>query len=424
MEPKRKPKSKLSKREADELERKQEIASLEETYIEGVSNIDYSKMKARQYSQLNLNQRKASRDHGLPELPLISHSEWLQKELAKLGETKPKKMPPGKVQDPEAVIVKYRQKFVEALKEFVPESIKELRKQVPAFQRLFGDRSEGDCFRIIKKLHTDLYIILADLDFPPDHKFNYEYKWGEMIPIFDLSRKQFLSEKKRQLVGTDFRADKFLRTVVEAFSGGAEQQRESILCDFFGLLTSIYSWADKYHLKKDWLVEYAFAIIFQFGQNENLLLEDLIIGQRNYNPRTLFLPFEFKTIGWWASGDSPEEYKVRVTKEFEEQLDEYIVEASSSLNLNKLTKGTGRPPEIERVRWLVCWNLASHRHLWEVISDLNDFEDFRLIDVTDSTRRESAAAKLSNAFSLLERYGLPVRPWEKKPKKLPQKTMA
>ena len=95
----------------------------------------------------------------------------------------------------------------------------------------------------------------------------------------------------------------FADVVKRTFQETADN-KDLILPNFFLLQSGIYKWVEKYHFRKDWLIDYAYYFIYQFSQNPNLETENIEVGIKNYDyGRTMYLPFEFKANGWWASED-------------------------------------------------------------------------------------------------------------------------
>jgi hypothetical protein len=355
-----KPKRKLGKKAACELERNQEIARLEGIYDEGKSNIDFSKMDLGQR-----NARLAALLGGSPltfDLPLISKADWLKRNLTDWEEKRPR-VPPGKVQDPAAKLAKYRQKFVEAVRQHEPQALEYLRPLGLIFQRLFKNQSGQNYLKILEDLRTHLvsHRLPDDRDFDT---FDHDYVWGETYKTFLFAREKFLATRPKYdrrfeesmyafIERYSYALDPFNRTVELAFCEAAESP-ESILSFFFLMQDSIYLWAENYSLKKDWLIDYAYYLIFQFSKNEGLAVQDLEIGPRSYSQSALYSAFEFKANGWLASeeGETARQYRTRVTREFTENLEEYLIEASRFLRLKNFTLKT-KPPTFESVEWLV-----------------------------------------------------------------------
>lgn len=350
----------MNKKEKAKAERENIEAELLEKYVEGDSNIDYDKVKSEDFWEVSL-----FKSEGEVKAPLMSKEEWLKREVAKIEAVKPK-IPAYKVQDPNAKVLNYRQKFVELAKQIQPHIIEDLKELSPFFNILFANESKK-YYEILNDLPPKLFRnwrIYPHQSNMSIFEFERGYQWGLLEMTYNLSCINYrmsvydsseIPESILKIIEDNkYTLKAFTDTIKESFRVTAENQ-ESILENFFLLKDGLYSWAKKYHLQKDWLIEYAHYFIYQFSQNPNLEAKDVEVGRANYNyGRTLYYPFKFETGGWWAAGEgeTANQYKVRVRKKFEEELDLYINEASDTLKLNQLSQATN-PPTYTNVKWLV-----------------------------------------------------------------------
>lgn len=367
-------------KKAKEVKELEELnAELLEKYVEGESNLDHSQLNADEiwnviypFTSPSIEEKEAILGR---QLPLITKDEWLEREIAKIKAENPK-VPAYKVQDPNALRLKYQQKFVEAAREIQPQIIEDLKELVPSFQILFAKEYTRKYHEIFGDLNHSLsshWRIYPDYYNKSIFDFDQSYLWDALKLALYLANIQYYIS----VVGTaDTVSDSIIQQIEEnkyllnAFSNAVKTafkettaSEDLILSNYFHLQGKICDWADKYNLKKDWLIEYAYYFIYQFSQNSGLETKDVEIGIKDYNyANTFYDPFEFKAGGWWVAeqGETAIQYKARVTKEFEKKLEQYITEASSDLKLNELSKYT-RPPSFTSVLWLAnciikSWN--------------------------------------------------------------------
>lgn len=415
-----KPNKRLSKKEKAKLERDQEKAKLLENYIEGESNIDYDKLetddiwKLFDTDGLSIEEKEKRIDKPLP---LLAREEWLERELAKINAKRPKEPPAFKVQNPFDVESKYHQKFVEKITEYKPQIIEDLRELTSNFEALFTNKIEKDYLAIVRDLMGKLLWQRRIYPFPENHPINQSYIWGELQNAFFWAQKYYLSKHLNYKFDSEvddgvIEDNKYTLQIIEAEIKTAfkqtAQNEDSILPNFFILQGKIYEWAEKYHLKEDWLIDYAYYFIEQLSRNKGIPVNEIKVANRHYSSSTMYYDFEFKSRGWWASGEgeSAPEYKARVTKEFEKQLNDYLSEATYRLGLDKLKKVT-KSPTYESVDWLVY-------------SIVKDCDGERLVEkfypdiAADKTKNkltkrafESKKKHIENEIRKLKIYGLP-----------------
>jgi len=357
----------LNKKEKAEAERRKEEAQLLGNFIEGESNIDNEKLDWNDIGKLvfsdGLSIEEKERLLGKP-LPLLTKEEWLQKEKAKKDAKRPKEPPSHKVQDPIDAVMKYRFKFVEKIKEIQPQVLEELRELGSNFEVLFSKKIEMDYIHILQGLLQKLIFhrrIYPEYEYSP---INQSYIWGELRTALNWTRTYYLFNhsdfeiKNEEMVKAIIEDNKYtlqgiIGDVENAFKY-TETEEKFILTNFLLLQNGIYEWIEKHNFQKDWLVEYAYYFINQFSDNKKIGVNNLRVEKRLLVSETTYYDFEFKSRGWVASeyGESAPKYKERVTREFEEQLNEYLYEATDRLGLDKMKKFT-KPPTYQSVEWLV-----------------------------------------------------------------------
>lgn len=226
---------------------------------------------------------------------------------------------------------------------------------------------------------------------------------SEILTRFKDGTPQIIEKNKHVLDG-------FSNTVTDAFQKTAAD-KDLILHDFYTLQSKIYEWVEKYHFHKDWLVDYAHYFIYQFSQNPELEPEDVVVGIKNYDySRTMYLPFKFEANGWWAAedGETANQYKARVSREFETQLNQYIIEANASMRLNELPKFT-KHPAYTSVKWLVYSTVNG----WDSERITEKFYEDISAERTKSNLAnnafESKKKHIENEIRKLKAYALPMR---------------
>lgn len=415
----------LNKKEKASIEREELKAKLLEKYVEGESNIDRDQLSADEIWQLipyssSIEEKEKTLGR---KLPLITKEEWLERELAKI-ESEKTKIPSHKVQDPEAKIYKYRQKFVEAAIEINPQIVADLKELVPYFKNLFGKENKKEYSDIFEDLKYELVDYWGCYPEYTDKIItDYKYLWGLVKDVFNLAFVKFMlsdlegmaacPDNTSELVEEDkYSLESIDNAIKKAFQDSAVNQ-DLILNNFYQIQKNIYQWVEKYHLQKDWLVDYAYYFIHQFNQNPTLEAKNVEIGIRHYDyRRTKYYPFEFTAKGWWASegGETANQYQIRVTKEFNEKLNQYIDIAASSMELNELPVAT-KPPTYKSLEWLAYstvkgWN--SERIAEKFFPDI----------AAKRTESEKAAKKFDNTKKHIENeirkfkgeeYDLPMR---------------
>lgn len=417
---------KLNRKEKAAIERKELRAKLLKSYQKGESNLEYDKLTSSEIWEISFktypNIEEREKALGRP-LPLITKKKWLERELAKAESKKPK-IPTYRVQDPEVLTAKYQQKFIETAKELHPQCIEDLREIAPYFSNLFAKESKEPYYEILNNLIYKLipHWRVFPSQYLPDAlaKQDQKYLWGLIEGVFYLSRAEFMSicdepevvsdETRRSIEYGKHTINGFTSVIKQTFKETAADQ-DSILLNYLRFQGKIFDWVNKYNLKKDWLVEYAHFLIYQFSQNPEIEIQDVEIALKNCNHyQTYYHPFEFETAGWWASdeGETAKVYMTRVTEEFNLKLKLYIEEASTTLKLDNLPKATN-PPTFENVAWLLCWTVKN----WDEEKIIEKFfpEISGNKTKNDLTWKafESKKKHIQKEIKTLAAYDLPVR---------------
>ena len=124
----------------------------------------------------------------------------------------------------------------------------------------------------------------------------------------------------------------------------------------------------------------------------------------------MYESFEFKAKGWWAAegGETAKQYTARLTKEFKEQLNQYIIEASSSMRLDKLPKAT-KPPTYESVNWLVYSTVRGWSSETVAEKFFSKISADRTKNELSKKAFESTKKHIENEVRKLKAYDLPMR---------------
>jgi hypothetical protein len=313
-----------------------------------------------------------------------TQEEFVFDKLEKWDAEQPK-FPQGKYQDFGEVYVTYQQKFVEVLRDVSPQVFEDLRSLIPNFNVLFGKDIEK-YLDVIDDLKLDAFDY--NINSPEYKSPDSKYLWGFLKVLFLTTQYKFhlsTSEnensisvpKELEMICEEFeilyknlgyrkniydthlkhKIEGFERLLQKAFQETATDET-LILSNFLELQSQIYFWVDRYHLHKDWLIEYAYFILYQMSKNEDIPVKEIPILKRRYTPDTIADDFVFKSQGWWASKETAEECKAIVREEFEEKLKNYMASAHLYLDLDRKTKFT-KPKDPEKLKWLVAWNEGS-----------------------------------------------------------------
>jgi hypothetical protein len=127
----------------------------------------------------------------------------------------------------------------------------------------------------------------------------------------------------------------------------------------------------------------------------------------DYSP--LFLPppfsFDFESFDIWQD---LKQYEERAIAAYREHIKSYLE------NIQKVLKKHGfkrnKKEDYEQLKWLILWNKYDFQELSDIISVISDY--YGIYVSYDAVRK---------AFNKLKRYNLPVRPFGRNRKNLPQK---
>jgi hypothetical protein len=350
---------------------------------------------------------------------------YVNQEIAKWDEQQ-LRIPTGKYRDAERIYATYQQKFMEAVIEFCPQAIEELKKFIPYFAHLFDKKDDTyyDVFQELKRsralVESHFHRRTVQYD-PVNHPFNHSFYWGEysyLLRLIDvkMSISKFpedlsvlnLSEEDTQLIENfkntilleKYNIETSERGIIKAFAETATNQ-EDCLTNFLKLQNGLISWAYKYHLEKDWLIDYAHYIIWQFSKNADLKITQIETNPLNIRSLEAY-PFEFRARGWRAGDETKEEYEEGLTIFFLSKLDEYFDSSYRQLNLEKIKKITS-PVKYENVKWLV----------WETVLGWDREETLQRIDEeqnqAESNIRRIDPTTVIKAFEKFKKYDLPFR---------------
>lgn len=363
--------------ESLKIKRKEEEERLLAIYVEGKSNIDSDKLNNDDLLALifsdDLPLKEKEKIIGKP-VPLITKEEWFNKEMAEFDKKQPK-FPQGKYQDPEEIFINIHQKFFQALRDSSPHIFEDLRKLLPYFKTLYGNATEK-----YFKIHYDLKAELARLsfDFPEYSPPCRDYYWGETKLLFKFTQLAFDAANSKNSKNVKIpieleniinnipygkelffrilnsKIDSFIEFVQKAFKPTATNEK-LILPNFLHLQSQILNWADRYHLCKDWLIEYAYFILFQMSKNNEIPIKEIPIWARNYDPEIKSSEFVFNFRDWQASKQDAEDYEEELRQAFEEHLTAHLSYTYSNLHLDEQTKFT-KPKDFENIKWLIAWN--------------------------------------------------------------------
>jgi hypothetical protein len=146
-------------------------------------------------------------------------------------------------------------------------------------------------------------------------------------------------------------AKRGLQQFLKSFTKGTDESFENFLI----LHTKILRWIERHHLKKSWIIEFAYFFVMKFSEDKNIDLKEIDIPYR----KTWSLvadKFEFEFEHWLPGKDSKEDYEKRLIESFEMEKDIYFHRASKYLSLDE-KKNVTKPTDIERVKWLVRWTV-------------------------------------------------------------------
>lgn len=326
----------------------------------------------------------------------------------------------GRYRDPKKTVATYQQKFVEFTCQLCPAVIEELRAFVPLFDSLFGKYRDKytqlfnwtgveiqELLNIKFWLNQNfelLYTKHHEYDFRPDRpdKFNPSFRWGQfklmlqiafllLVQVEDRGKEkcineiidsleeslethdQFIRGKKDTPEQNEFRsihqrvlldfvtksseefitfAQPILKRYLEVITGESEPDMDA----FITLQLKLLYWAEQHKIEKDWVLKYAYFILWQFSNNRSLEISQLKIERLNVYS-FVPLPFEFKFNGWAPEDEDAEDYEKHLKEKFFSEMDNYFQAVGRRLNLEKMIRY--RAHKYEKVKWLVYANFKS-----------------------------------------------------------------
>jgi hypothetical protein len=381
-------------------------------YVEGKSNIDWQKLEFsefvifKEYRELPSGEIEEIEEIIKKPVPLISKEAWLANKLADFDARRPE-FPHGKYQDSVKIHVEVQQKFFRALRDSSPHIFKNFKNLLPKFCSLFGENGDK-YYEIIRKLKIDL--AGASIHFPEYSQLNQQYLWGETKLL--LNATQFFADpcsdvkrKKRQIPEAiikarqnvsyeddlfnrflDRKTQKYKNLIFKAFEKSAIE-KESILSNFLFLQNYLNDWADRYHLTKDWLIEYAYFFLYQMSKDENVRINEIAIYPLIYERLSSEI-FEFRFREWYLAEEDVDDYEKRLRREFEKKLSKHLSNTFTSLKLEQ-RKSFGRPQDFENIKWLIAWNEGATK---------NQIADFFC----------KSTETINTRINALEAYNLPI----------------
>ncbi len=296
---------------------------------------------------------KYDASHWMP--VLYKDKEQYIEDKLKTWENQLPEIPQGKYQDFRRLQVIYQQKFLEAMRDIKPQVFEDLRGLTKHFRVLFGDGN--NYASIMDSLERSIFDASSGLQDVPAWNRNVSYSRKLLEVPLQFTRLVFYNS-----IGKDWKvksavqnAKEIQKIITDAFSSN-EHEADLILESFLTLRLEIYQWVDRYYLPKDWLLKSAFYIISQFNKNESLAVKDIEIPLQRVRPFIAF-DFKFERAGWEVEKEKAEDYRRRITKDFQEALEQYFDRAHRDLRLDKIPTITRPKKNYESVRWLVRRNV-------------------------------------------------------------------
>jgi hypothetical protein len=175
--------TKKQNKKSQQLERRaKEKERLLAIYKEGESNIDHEKLKDKSWEEVFELMEAGT-------IPIKTKEQWLKEELDKWEENQIE-VPSYKVQDPQAQLVKFQQRFVDEAKNVKPEAFEKLRAFAPSFQYLFTKETGKDFTMQLYELRETLIShVLSSAYWQPNEKITPDNVWRVFLkPTFVLAR--------------------------------------------------------------------------------------------------------------------------------------------------------------------------------------------------------------------------------------------
>ncbi|MEJ7847554.1 MAG: hypothetical protein WKF92_05650 [Pyrinomonadaceae bacterium] len=310
-----------------------------------------------------------------------------------------------KQRDPDELPSYYRDAYLIAIDENVPEVMHDLVVLVPKYNEVFGNA------------RSPFTEALAE----PVQKFDGESR-RTLYPFVGgfIEKLCTLPDESRPIHDRDGNVES--STVLGYLTGNQKFQNlnaqltndeKQLLKDFIDLRNSFQEFIDRYWLNTDWLRQHLFWLlkdIARYPEAKHSLWEGFAFAYMSRNVERL--TFEYDA---WQIDEDSEDYKKRALKAFQSELTKYVAENITQRKADGFIRFKDNR-RAENIKWLIHWNLKQYRNLWEIIPDLSECEDFQNFDMKDERRVKSAVDKIRKAFEVCENSGLPVREWMKKRK--------
>ncbi|MFV0388104.1 MAG: hypothetical protein ACK5NT_05055 [Pyrinomonadaceae bacterium] len=340
---------------------------------------------------------------------------YVKKELEKYDDEQTK-YPTGKYKDAGLVAAEYQKYFMGYIRELCPEVIEELKEFVSQFKLLINEETEK-YLDLLRKLRRDLLLSNFRLHSTYDRyevfDRDFSYCWGRnkvllnfisvklnpsLLDSLDSARKRQIEEVIQNESYSINNATNLIRKAFSEMNAQNDAQDnegdDNIVSTFCSLQLSLLDWAKKYHIEKDWIINYAYYLLWQFSHQNKSNVDELEFGTytyRSFKP----LPFEFNARGWHIGEETAKDYKRGITEYFKKKFEEYLDDVYRWNDLDSVKKVT-RPKEYDRIKWLVQWTVqeCTKEQILDELATQNLYYDVSTVD---------------KAFRLFIEYNLPVR---------------
>lgn len=309
------------------------------------------------------------------------------------------------------VVELYQQNFIEEVRTLVPDSIEELRQYAPFFQFLL-QASPNEHEDVISTVFVELWDINESFatQFLAQHLERGDFVLAEYsrFLIFLLSKLDAwlrIDSKSQDGAASEIKTspEKFLfGTVADVFArlfGSKKRVAGLALKSFVILHVGLLTWANKWNLEKDWIIDYAYHFLSQFHSDPYIKIADLEIPVHDAALLQAHA-FSFSSDGWNASEETAAQFEKKLRAEFKSQLSGYFDKAARELSLDQIKRKT-RNHDFKRLKWLVKWTVQTMT-LEEIASEnerhLRGDDDKDFIELTT----------IEKAFDQFLEYDLPL----------------
>jgi hypothetical protein len=180
-----------------------------------------------------------------------------------------------------------------------------------------------------------------------------------------------------------------------------------VIKNFHDLRQGFAEFIHRFHLDVAWLKEILFDMQYGLLRDPERFSCFCRFGYSYTSSTDRSHPFVFRVEGW-SIEDKSETFEEDTLEEFKKQLQDYIQNAQVEFKNKGYLRYKKR--ELNRVKWLIYWNLSDVQHLWEITPHVPEFERSNL---NHSKVRKSYSNKFWSAFKQFKSYDLPVRDWER-----------